>query len=163
MSDWTLPTLRIATVCQVKDKKAFVKFSKRKDANSIQKVKQTLKCMDLSSIGMRYPMYINEGLRKQYKMLWRKYKKLCANKFIHPFRVSNGPIILKLSDNERLYIITHINDLKELFPGYELIRDEEQVIYFQLCFIFKLILLSSNMNVFISQCYNRMFSSHFVF
>ena len=58
-------------------------------------------------------------------MLWRKCKKLCVSKFIHSFWVSNGSIRLKLSNNERSYIITHINDLEELFPGNEFIGDEE--------------------------------------
>ena len=39
-----------------------------------------------------------------------------------------------------MYIITYTNDLEELFPGNEFIKDEELVIYFQLCFIFKLVL-----------------------
>ena len=80
--------------------------------------------MDLSSIGDGSPVYINDSLCKYYEMLWRKCKKLCANKFIHSFWVSNGSIRSKLSDNEKLYIITHINDFEELFPGNEFIRDE---------------------------------------
>ena len=32
---------------------------------------------------------------------------------------------LKLSDNERLSFITHINDFEELFLGSEFIKDEE--------------------------------------
>ena len=58
-------------------------------------------------------------------MLWRKCKKLCVNKFIHSLWFSNGAIRLKLSENERSYILTYINDLEELLPGNEVIRDEE--------------------------------------
>ena len=137
MSKQTLPTLRIATGYQVNGQK---ESSKRKDANRVQKVMKNLKGMDLFSIGIRYPVHINDSLYKYYKMLWRKCKKLCVNKFIHSLWVSNGSIRLKLSDNERSYMITHIRDLEELFPGNEFIRDEEQVLYFQLCFIFKLVL-----------------------
>ena len=50
--------------------------------------------------------------------------KNSVNKFIHSFWVSNGSIRLKLSDNGRLDMITHIHDLEELFPGNEF-RDEE--------------------------------------
>ena len=92
---------------------------------SIRKVQKHLKCMDLSSIGIRSTVYINDCLCKYYKIPWRKCKKLCVNKFIHSFWTSNGSIKLKLSDNGRSYIITHINDLEELFPGNECIRDEE--------------------------------------
>ena len=106
-------------------KRVTAKFSKRKDANSIRKVKKSLKGTNLSSIGVRSPVHINDSLCKYYKMLWRKCKKLCVNKFIHSFWLSNGSIRLKLCDNERSYIRTHINDLEELFPGNEFIRDEE--------------------------------------
>ena len=81
--------------------------------------------MDLSSIGIRSTVYINDSLSKYYKMLWRKGKKLCVNKFIHLFWVLNRSIRLELSDNERSYVITYTNDLEELFPGNEFIRDEE--------------------------------------
>ena len=64
-------------------KRVTAKFSKRKDANSIRKVKKSLKGMNLSSIGVRSPVHINDSLCKYYKMLWRKCKKLCVNKFIH--------------------------------------------------------------------------------
>ena len=106
-------------------KRVIVRFSKRKDANIVRKVKKNLKGMDLSSNGIRSPVYINDSLCKYYKMLWRKCKKLCVNKFIHSLWVSNGSIRLKLSDNERSYMIIHIRDLEELFPGNEFIRDEE--------------------------------------
>ena len=80
-------------------KRIMVKFSKQKDAKSIWKIKKNFKGMDLSSIGFRSPVYINDSLCKYHKMLWRK--KLCVNKFIHSFWVSDGSIRLKLSDNER--------------------------------------------------------------
>ena len=92
-----------------------VKFSKRKDGNRVRKVMKNLKGTDLSSIGIRSPVYINDSLCKYYKMHWRKCKKLCVNKFIHSFCVSDGSITMKLSDSERSYMITHINDLEGLF------------------------------------------------
>ena len=105
-------------------KRVIVKFFKRKDTNRVRKVKKNLKGMDSSLIGIRSPVYLIDSLCKYYKMLWRKCKKLCVNKFIHSFWVSNGSIRLKLSDNGRLDMITHIHDLEELFPGNEF-RDEE--------------------------------------
>ena len=50
-----------------------------------------------------------DSLCKYYKMLW----KICVN------------MRLNLSDNEISYIITHINDLEELFFGNKFFRDEE--------------------------------------
>ena len=106
-------------------KRVVVKFFKRKDTNRIRKVKKNLKGMDLSSIGIRSSVYINDSLGKYYNMVWRKCRKLCVNKFIHSFWVSNGFIRLKLSHNERSYIITHINNFEELLPGNKFIRDEK--------------------------------------
>ena len=50
-------------------KRVIVKFSERKDANSIRKVKKHVKGMDLSSIGIRSPLYIKDSLCKYHKML----------------------------------------------------------------------------------------------
>ena len=133
-----LSKLRIGTGCQG-PKRVITKFSKGKDTNSIRRVKKNLKGMDLSSAGIRSRVHKNDSSCKYYKMFWQKCKKPCVNKFIHFFWVSNGSIRLKLSENERSYIITHINDLEELLLGNEFIRDEEQVIYFQLRFIFNLV------------------------
>ena len=55
-------------------KRVIVEFSKRKDANRIRKVKKNLKGMDVSSIGIRSPVYINDSLCKYYKMLWQNVK-----------------------------------------------------------------------------------------
>ena len=73
------------------------------------------------------------------KRCFGKSVKNHVNKFIHSFLVSYGSIRLKLPDNEGSYIITLINDMEELFPGNEFLRDAEYVIYFQLCFFFKLV------------------------
>ena len=45
--------------------------------------------------------------------------------FMHTFWVSNGSMKLKIADNNRLYTITYINDLEELFPGNELLLESE--------------------------------------
>ena len=50
-------------------KRVIVKFFKQKDANRIPKIKKNLKGIDLSSIGIRSPVYINDSLCKYYKML----------------------------------------------------------------------------------------------
>ena len=49
-------------------KRITVQFSKRKEGSSDRKVKKNLRGMDLSSIGVRSPVYINDSLCK-YKML----------------------------------------------------------------------------------------------
>ena len=58
-------------------------------------------------------------------MLWRKSKKLWSNKYIHAFWVYNGILRLKLTASGCVHVITHSQDLYELFPENELLRDEQ--------------------------------------
>ena len=106
-------------------KKVIIKFARRKDANLIRKNKNKLKGMNLCSIGVNNPVFINDSLCSYYKMLWRKCKKLWSNKYIHAFWVSNGILRLKLTVSGRVYVITHSQDLDELFPENELLRDNQ--------------------------------------
>ena len=106
-------------------KRAIIKFSKRKDAKRIRHFKKNLKGMDLTSLGISSPAFINGSLCQYYKMLWRKCKKLLTNKFIDSFWVSNGSIRLRVENRDRPCVITHISDLEVLFPGNDILRDEE--------------------------------------
>ena len=81
--------------------------------------------MNSSSIGITTPVYINDSLYSYYKILWRKCKKLLSSKFIHTFWVSNGFIKFWIADNDRVYTITHNNDLEELFPGNRLLLESK--------------------------------------
>ena len=54
-----------------------------------------------------------------------KMQKLWSNKYIHAFWVSNGILRLKLTPSGRVHVITHSQDLDELFPENELLRDEQ--------------------------------------
>ena len=104
-------------------KRAIIKFSKRKDANRIRHCKKNLKGMDLTSLGISSPVFINDSLCQYYKM--RKCKKLLTNKFIGSFWVSNGSIRLRVENRDRPCVITHISDLEVLFPDNNILRDEE--------------------------------------
>ena len=106
-------------------KRAIIKFSKRKDANRIHHCRNNLKGMDLTSLGISSPVFINDSLCQYYKMLWRKCKKLLTNKFIDSFWVSNGSIRLRVENKDRPCVITHISDLEILFPGNDILRDKE--------------------------------------
>ena len=106
-------------------KKVIIKFARRNDGNLIRKNKNKLKGMNLCSIGINNPVFINDSLCSYYKMLWRKCKKLWSSKYIHAFWVSNGTLRLKITENGRVHIITHSQDLDELFPENELLRDEQ--------------------------------------
>ena len=52
-------------------------------------------------------------------------KKLWSGKYIYAIWVSNGTLRLKLTESGRVHIITHSQDLDELFPENELLRDEQ--------------------------------------
>ena len=105
-------------------KRVIVKVSKRKDASKLRSSKRKLKDMDLTSIGISNPVYINDSLCTHYKMLWRKCKSLPMNKLIHSFWVTNGSIRLRTVENGRTNVITHLRDLEELFPENELLSDK---------------------------------------
>ena len=106
-------------------RKVVIKFAKHKDANLIRKNKSRLKGMNLCSIGVKNPVFLNDSLSSYYKMLWRKCEKPISNKYIHAFWVSNGILRLKLTAGRRVHVITHSQDLDELFPENELLRDEQ--------------------------------------
>ena len=48
-----------------------------------------------------------------------------TNKFIDSFWESNGSTRLGVEDKDRSCVIIHISDLKEMFPGNDLLRDKE--------------------------------------
>ena len=50
-------------------KKVIIKFARREDANLIQKNKNKLKGMNLCSVGINNPVFINDSLCLYYKML----------------------------------------------------------------------------------------------
>ena len=106
-------------------KKVIIKFARRKDAHLIRKNKNKLKGMNLCSTGINNAVFINDSLCSYYKMLWRNFKKLWSSKYIYAFWVSNGTLRLKLTASVSVHIITHSQDLDELFPGNELLRDEQ--------------------------------------
>ena len=105
-------------------KRVIVKVSKHNDASKIRPSKRKLKDMDLISIGINNPVYINDSLCTYYKMLWRKCKSLRMNKLIHSFWVTNVSIRLRTAENVRTNVISHLSDLEELFPGNELFSDK---------------------------------------
>ena len=79
---------------------------------------------------MKWPeMYSCSGERnpdqKYYKSLWKKCKSLQSNQFIHAFWVTNGTVLLKAFENGRVHVITHLTDLKELFPENQLLSEED--------------------------------------
>ena len=90
---------------------------------TFEKTKNKLKEMNLCSIGINNPVFINNNL--YYKMPWRKCKKLWSNKYIHAFWVTSVILRLKLTASGRVHVITPSEDLDELFPENELLKDKQ--------------------------------------
>ena len=82
--------------------------------------KTKTKDIDLTSIGISNPVYINDSLCTYYKLLWRKCNSRRMNELIRTFWVTNGSIRLRTVENGPRNVITHLSDLEELFPGNEL-------------------------------------------
>ena len=91
----------------------------------MKRCKQNSSLQDLTSLGISFPVFISDSLCQYYKILWWKCKKILTNKIIDSFWVSNGSI--RLSVEDRPWVIKHISDLEDLFPGNDLLRDKEQI------------------------------------
>ena len=107
-----------------KGKKAILKLFRRNDSDEIGRVRDKLKTTDLKPIGITTPGYINDSLYFYYKKLWSKCKKLCSNKIIFAYWVSNGSIKIRISGRSPVKVISHIADLEKLFPDNPLLKDD---------------------------------------
>lgn len=101
--------------------RTIVKFSKRKDCQQVMKVKKDLKNMDFSDIDLPVGtnVYVNESLCSYYRWLWSLSKQLKNRKKIHSFYTINGTLKVKISEGDKPRIITHVEDLKEIAPGFD--------------------------------------------
>ena len=60
--------------------------------------------------------YVNYSLCPYCKVLWNECKKLWNNKKIYSYFTVNGTVRIKQVENGPYKSITHINDLRVLFP-----------------------------------------------
>ena len=75
--------------------------------------------LGIASLGLptETQIFVNESLGTCYQGLWNKRKSLNGKKKIQQFYTRNKIICLKLIENGPVKVITHNNDLKDLFPG----------------------------------------------
>ena len=101
-------------------KKDSVKFNKRKDCQQVMRVKKDLKNMMFTDIDLPVgtTLYLNESLCSYYRWLWSNCKKLRNANIIHSFFTVNGTVKVKVSDGGKPRTITHLEDLKNIAPGY---------------------------------------------
>ena len=64
-------------------------------------------------------VFVNESLCKYYKFLSSQCKSLWNDKMIFAFWTTNGSLKLKLRQDGHVHTISHLEDLKELFPECE--------------------------------------------
>ena len=98
--------------------RTIVKFVNRKDYLQILRVRKELKSLDPTELDFpeNTKTFINESLRPYYRGIWNKCKKLRAIQKIHQFYTISGLTRLKLEETGPSKIITHMVDLKKLFP-----------------------------------------------
>ena len=100
-----------------KSDRTTVKFSRRKYSQHLMCIKKGLK--DLNPTNLSFPegtkIYVNNSLCPYYRGLWNECKNLWNNKIFSYFTV-NGTVMIKQAENGPYKSITHINDLRALFP-----------------------------------------------
>ena len=118
-------------------KEVIIKFARRKDANLIRKNKNKLKGINLCSIGINNPVFINDSFCSYYKIIWqKKTKKFGLVNIFMFFWVSNSTLRLKLTASGHVRVITHCQALGKLFPKNEILRDQQLVPCLFILFIF---------------------------
>ena len=100
--------------------RTIVKFINRKDCLKILRVKKDLNSLDGVGLSENTEIFIDESLCPYYRDIWNKCKKLRAIQKIHQFYTISGLIRVKLEETGPSRIITHMVDLKELFPDIDI-------------------------------------------
>ena len=70
---------------------------------------------------METKLFINESISPHYKCLWVNYKKLCNRKLIHSVSTVNGVLMFRFEEHGPERIVTHQQDLKDLFPDVDIV------------------------------------------
>ena len=108
---------------QIKKKKTglWLKHSNTKDCLQVVRAKNRLKDLDGTTFNLRSDtkIFVNESLFGYYRGLWNKCKHLKGDNKFHQFYSKSGIIRLNLTENGFVKIITHINNLKDLFPNID--------------------------------------------
>ena len=105
-------------------KKVIIQFTRRENANLIQKKKKKVEGNESLLNWYHNPVFINDSLCSYYKMLWRKCEKLWSSKSIHALWVTNATLRRRLTTSGHVHVIIRSQDLDELFPENKLLSDE---------------------------------------
>ena len=98
-------------------KKITIKLSKRKDVSIILQLKEKLKSVGITNVGLPqgYLVFINQCLCFYHKYLWPLCERLHSKKMIHSFWISNANVSLKVRENTPVMLATHVSDLEKHF------------------------------------------------
>ena len=98
--------------------RTIVTFSRRKYCEHVMRKKSESKKLKPSELNLRNrtKLYINESLYPYYRGLWNQCEKLWNKQGIFSFFTINGSTRIKIRENGPYNIITHIDDLKDIFP-----------------------------------------------
>ena len=82
------------------------------------RVKKKLKDLDATDLDLSagIKLYINDSLCPYHRGLWNEAKKLWIKKKIFSYFTVNCTVRIRLQEKGPYSIITHVDDLKELFP-----------------------------------------------
>ena len=114
---------RDAQVChRLKEKeRTIIKFVNRKDCLQTLRTKKELKSPNPTELDFpeNTKIFISGILCHYYKGIWSKCKKLRTIQKIHQFYTISGLTRVKLEETGPSKIITHMADLKDLFPDID--------------------------------------------
>ena len=108
---------------RLKDKdRTIVKFTNRKDCLQILRVKRQLKGLHPAVVDLPEgtKIFVNESLCPYYRGIWSKCKKSRDKQKVHQYYAINGLIRLQIEESGQAKIITHMVDLRNLFPDIEI-------------------------------------------
>ena len=102
----------------IQSDRTIVKFPRRKDCEHFMRKKIELRILKPSELDLPNgaKLYKNESLSPYYRSLWNQCKKLWNKQGIFSSFTVNGSTRIKISENGPYNIITHIDDLKDIFP-----------------------------------------------
>ena len=104
--------------------KVIVKLWKQKDGYRVLRAKSSLKNVDLNGtwIPPSTLIFVKQSLYRYYTFLWSKCQILWLSKIVESIWVSKGSCRIRLLDKS-VKVITHIDDLKILFPGNPILEE----------------------------------------
>ena len=118
---------RIEACHRLKNDRTIVKLANRKDCINTLKNRKNLQKADMTKLGFNEDdrIYINESLCPEYRFLFWKCRLLAGVNKIHSYWTFNGAIKIKLSEDGRIYAITHVKDLEKLFPNTNFSKEKD--------------------------------------